>query len=93
MGDQATLVIPRKRRGRAEGLHYETRAASGTLSRLPRPISSVWNASGMRPRRMAATPNDAFVRSDPYHVNGVWSTVQINGYSKKRGTPIPSRRG
>src|SRR5689334_10807849 len=36
---------------------------------------------------------DAFVRSDPYHVNGVWSSVQINGYAKKRGTPIPSRRG
>jgi uncharacterized protein YciI len=36
---------------------------------------------------------DAFVRSDPYHVNGVWERVQIHGYSKKRGTPIVSRRG
>ena len=36
---------------------------------------------------------DAFTRSDPYHVNGVWGTVQIHGYNKKRGTPIPSRRG
>ncbi len=36
---------------------------------------------------------DAFVRSDPYHVNGVWETVQIHGYNKKRGTPIESRRG
>ncbi len=35
---------------------------------------------------------DAFTRSDPYHVNKVWETVQIHGYSKKRGTPIQSRR-
>ena len=35
---------------------------------------------------------DAFVRSDPYHVNQVWQTVTIHGYNKKRGTPITSRR-
>jgi uncharacterized protein len=35
---------------------------------------------------------DAFVRSDPYHVNSVWDNVQIHGYNKKRGTPIISRR-
>jgi uncharacterized protein YciI len=35
---------------------------------------------------------DAFVRSDPYHVNKVWETVQIHGYNKKRGTPITSKR-
>jgi uncharacterized protein YciI len=35
---------------------------------------------------------DAFTRSDPYHVNHVWETVQIHGYNKKRGTPITSRR-
>ena len=35
---------------------------------------------------------DAFVRSDPYHVNGVWDRVQVHGYNKKRGTPIMSRR-
>ncbi len=35
---------------------------------------------------------DAFVRSDPYHVNGVWERVEIHGYNKKRGTPIASRR-
>ena len=35
---------------------------------------------------------DAFTRSDPYHVNRVWETVQIHGYNKKRGTPIASRR-
>ena len=35
---------------------------------------------------------DRFVRSDPYHVNSVWETVQIHGYNKKRGTPIQSRR-
>jgi len=28
---------------------------------------------------------DAFTRSDPYHLNGVWGTVQIHGYNKKRG--------
>jgi len=32
------------------------------------------------------------VRSDPYHVNKVWETVQIHRYNKKRGTPIVSRR-
>ena len=31
---------------------------------------------------------DAFTRSDPYHVNRVWETVQIHGYNKKRGTPM-----
>jgi uncharacterized protein YciI len=36
---------------------------------------------------------DAFMRSDPYHVNKVWETVHIHGYNKKRGTPIQSRRG
>jgi uncharacterized protein len=35
---------------------------------------------------------DAFARSDPYHVNGVWERVAINGYNKKRGNPIVSRR-
>src|SRR6267378_4243669 len=35
---------------------------------------------------------DAFVRSDPYHVNSVWDQVQVHGYNKKRGTPILSRR-
>jgi uncharacterized protein YciI len=35
---------------------------------------------------------DAFVRSDPYHVNGVWGRLEIHGYNKKRGNPIPSRR-
>ena len=35
---------------------------------------------------------DAFTRSDPYHVNGVWEHVDIHGYNKKRGTPLPSRR-
>jgi hypothetical protein len=35
---------------------------------------------------------DAFTRSDPYHVNGVWERVNIHGYNKKRGTPISSRR-
>ena len=30
---------------------------------------------------------DAFTRSDPYHVNGVWDGhgVEIHGYHKKRG--------
>ena len=36
---------------------------------------------------------DAFTRSDPYHMNRVWGTVQIHGYNKKRGTAIESRRG
>jgi uncharacterized protein YciI len=36
---------------------------------------------------------DTFARSDPYHVNSVWETVQIHAYNKKRGTPIESRRG
>ncbi len=31
---------------------------------------------------------DAFTRSDPYHVNQVWETVQIHAYNKKRGTPM-----
>ena len=36
---------------------------------------------------------DAFTRSDPYHLNRVWGVVHIHIYNKKRGTPIPSRRG
>jgi uncharacterized protein YciI len=35
---------------------------------------------------------DAFTRSDPYHVNGVWERLEIHGYNKKRGTPLPSKR-
>ena len=35
---------------------------------------------------------DRFVQSDPYHIHGVWERVDIHGYSKKRGTPIVSRR-
>ena len=35
---------------------------------------------------------DTFARSDPYHANSVWETVQIHVYNKKRGTPIQSRR-
>ena len=35
---------------------------------------------------------EAFTRSDPYYVNAVWQTVQVHRYSRKRGTPIESRR-
>ena len=35
---------------------------------------------------------DAFARSDPYHAHGVWGRLEIHGYNKKRGNPIPSRR-
>src|SRR6516164_9105415 len=35
---------------------------------------------------------DAFIKSDPYHVNAVWETVEIHRYNKKRGTPIVTRR-
>src|SRR5262245_16490629 len=35
---------------------------------------------------------ERFLRSDPYHLNGVWERVDIHGYNKKRGTPIESRR-
>ena len=35
---------------------------------------------------------DAFTKSDPYHLNGVWERVAIHRYNKKRGTPIASRR-
>ena len=35
---------------------------------------------------------DAFTRSDPYHVNGVWDRVVTHRYNKKRGTAIASRR-
>ena len=31
---------------------------------------------------------DAFTRSDPYHLNGVWERVDIHRYNKKRGTPM-----
>jgi uncharacterized protein YciI len=35
---------------------------------------------------------DAFTRSDPYHINGVWFGVNIHVYNRKRGTPIESKR-
>jgi uncharacterized protein len=35
---------------------------------------------------------DAFTRSDPYYINGVWDRVDIRRYSRKRGTPIASQR-
>ena len=35
---------------------------------------------------------DAFTRSDPYHINGVWGGVDIHAYNRKRGTPIASKR-
>ena len=30
------------------------------------------------------TAIDAFTDSDPYHVNGVWETVNVHHYNKKR---------
>jgi uncharacterized protein YciI len=35
---------------------------------------------------------DAFTKSDPYHVNGVWGGVDVHRYNRKRGTPIVSKR-
>ena len=35
---------------------------------------------------------DAFTKSDPYHLNGVWGGVDIRRYNRKRGTPIVSKR-
>jgi uncharacterized protein len=31
------------------------------------------------------TAVDAFTRSDPYHLNGVWQNVDIHFFNKKRG--------
>lgn len=33
---------------------------------------------------------DAFTRSDPYHINGVWEAVEAHAYSQKRGAPVTS---
>lgn len=38
------------------------------------------------------TAVDAFTRSDPYYANGVWQRVEVHRYSRKRGTPIASKR-
>ena len=35
---------------------------------------------------------ERFLRSDPYHANGVWERVETHGYNRKRGTPILSKR-
>jgi uncharacterized protein YciI len=35
---------------------------------------------------------DAFTRSDPYHLYGVWARVEVHRYNKKRGSPIESKR-
>ena len=35
---------------------------------------------------------DAFTRSDPYLLNGVWEKIHIHRYNRKRGTPIASQR-
>jgi hypothetical protein len=64
---------------------------AGTMSIwLPRARSSPMTAAGsvfvIDAKDRAAA--DAFMRSDPYHVNGVWETVHIHGYNQKRGTPI-----
>jgi uncharacterized protein len=32
------------------------------------------------------TTVDAFTHSDPYSVNGVWETVEIHAYRRKRGS-------
>lgn len=34
------------------------------------------------PSRAAA---EAFVRGDPYHIHGIWQTVAVNGFLKRRG--------
>ncbi|HVY57460.1 MAG TPA: YciI family protein [Xanthobacteraceae bacterium] len=31
------------------------------------------------------TAVDAFTRSDPYHLNRVWDSIEIHSYRKKRG--------
>ena len=60
------------------------RVAAALRRRPARPIFVIDAADG------AAV--DAFTRSDPYHVYGVWDRVQIHRYNKKRGTPIVSTR-
>jgi uncharacterized protein len=35
----------------------------------------------------------AFCRVDPYHVGGVWETVQIHAYVKRRGWASPNSPG
>ena len=35
---------------------------------------------------------DAFAKSDPYHVNGVWGRLDVHRYNRKRSTPIVSKR-
>ena len=51
------------------------------------PVGSIFVIDA--PNRAAV---DAFTRSDPYHVNGVWERVDIHRYNKKSGTAIASRR-
>jgi uncharacterized protein len=36
---------------------------------------------------------EGFCREDPYQVNGVWKTVQIHAYVKRRGWASPASTG
>jgi uncharacterized protein YciI len=71
------------------GRHHVDVVTAGTLvaDDGETPVGSVFVIDATN--RAAA---DAFVRSDPYHVNRVWGDVHIHGYNKKRGTPIASKR-
>lgn len=36
---------------------------------------------------------DAFCRTDPYQANGVWASVQVNAYVKRRGWATKGTEG
>ena len=94
--DKTGILPTRAKHYRAHRIHLDKAedydvevATAGTLvaDDGQTPVGSVFVIDA----KDRATAN-AFTRSDPYHVNGVWERVTIHRYNKKRGTPIKSRR-
>ena len=61
-----------------EAGHAAARASRHESAARPRSAACSWS----RPKDRAAI--DAFTRSDPYHVHGVWARIDVHYYRKKR---------
>lgn len=94
--DKENILATRAKHYRAHRIHLDKSAddhvdvvTAGTLVAEDgeTPVGSVFVIDAAN--RAAV---DAFTRSDPYHLNGVWERVEIHGYNRKRGSPIASRR-
>lgn len=69
--------------------HFDSAAAYGVEIKVAGPLVADDGQTPVGSLVLAEAPNraacESFVHADPYHAQGIWQTVNINGFDKRRG--------